>query len=254
MNREAADERAQSAPHVTEKTSLAHAERATSTRSGCVAMRPRRDVKQAVELMFDVKVTGVQVVNEPGKTRRFGRTVGRTQDWKKAYVRLAEGQTHRLRSPAPRPKGRSMALIKLKPTIARRARSSSRSTASHLHKGGPLESLTAHQNKTGARNHFRPHHHAPQGRRFAPEVPPHRLPSRQGRHRRRGRAARVRSEPHRAHRAGEVRRRRASLHPRAQGHASQATKCARARTRPSSRAMPWRCATSRSARSCTTSR
>jgi large subunit ribosomal protein L23 len=40
----------------------------------------------------DVKVRGVQVVNEPGKKRRFGKTFGRTQDWKKAYVRLIEGQ------------------------------------------------------------------------------------------------------------------------------------------------------------------
>jgi large subunit ribosomal protein L23 len=40
-----------------------------------------------------VKVAGVQVVNEPGKVRRFGRTSGRTQDWKKAYVSLSPGQT-----------------------------------------------------------------------------------------------------------------------------------------------------------------
>ena len=39
-----------------------------------------------------VKVEGVQVVNEPGKVRRFGARFGRTQDWKKAYVRLAAGQ------------------------------------------------------------------------------------------------------------------------------------------------------------------
>jgi large subunit ribosomal protein L23 len=50
------------------------------------------DIKQAVELMFDVQVRGVQVVNEPGKQRRFGKTRGRTQDWKKAYVSLAAGQ------------------------------------------------------------------------------------------------------------------------------------------------------------------
>jgi large subunit ribosomal protein L23 len=31
-------------------------------------------------------------VNEPGKSRRFGARLGRTQDWKKAYVRLSEGQ------------------------------------------------------------------------------------------------------------------------------------------------------------------
>ena len=39
-----------------------------------------------------VKVATVNVVNQPGKTRRFGRTPGRRSDWKKAYVRLAEGQ------------------------------------------------------------------------------------------------------------------------------------------------------------------
>jgi large subunit ribosomal protein L23 len=43
--------------------------------------------------MFQVKVESVNVVNEPGKVRRFGKTPGRTQDWKKAYVRLAPGQT-----------------------------------------------------------------------------------------------------------------------------------------------------------------
>ena len=79
------------APHVTEKTSLA------MQNSNQYAFRVRRDatkteVKQAVELMFEVKVAGVQVVNEPGKERRFGKRIGRTQDWKKAYVRLAEGQ------------------------------------------------------------------------------------------------------------------------------------------------------------------
>ena len=80
------------APHVTEKTSLAMQNHNQYT------FRVRRDatkvdIRRAVELMFDVKVAGVQVVNEPGKQRRFGRTVGRTQDWKKACVSLAAGQT-----------------------------------------------------------------------------------------------------------------------------------------------------------------
>jgi large subunit ribosomal protein L23 len=80
------------APHVTEKTSFA------MQNSNQYVFRVRRgatktDIRQAVELMFEVKVRGVQVVNEPGKLRRFGRKIGRTQDWKKAYVRLAEGQT-----------------------------------------------------------------------------------------------------------------------------------------------------------------
>ena len=80
------------APHVTEKTSLAQQNQNQYT----FAIRrdaTRTEVRGAVELMFNVKVIGVQVLNESGKTRRFGRTVGRTQDTKKAYVRLAEGQT-----------------------------------------------------------------------------------------------------------------------------------------------------------------
>lgn len=80
------------APHVTEKTST------MMQSNNQYAFRVRRnatrtEVREAVELMFGVKVEGVQVVNEPGKTRRFGARIGRTQDWKKAYVRLASGQT-----------------------------------------------------------------------------------------------------------------------------------------------------------------
>jgi large subunit ribosomal protein L23 len=79
------------APHVTEKTATAMQNHNQYT------FRVKRDatktdIKAAVELMFEVKVTGVQVVNEPGKARRFGKVIGRTQDWKKAYVSLAKGQ------------------------------------------------------------------------------------------------------------------------------------------------------------------
>lgn len=49
------------------------------------------DIKAAVEAMFDVKVVDVKTVNVKGSARRFGKTSGRTKDWKKAYVRLAEG-------------------------------------------------------------------------------------------------------------------------------------------------------------------
>jgi large subunit ribosomal protein L23 len=79
------------APHITEKTALA------MQNANQYAFKVRRDadkteIKAAVEMMFDVKVSRVQVANEPGKERRFGKRIGRTQDWKKAYVRLAEGQ------------------------------------------------------------------------------------------------------------------------------------------------------------------
>ncbi len=79
------------APHVTEKTSLAmqnHNQYTFRVKRNAT----KTDIKAAVELMFEVKVAGVQVVNEPGKTRRFGKMQGRTQDWKKAYVRLVQGQ------------------------------------------------------------------------------------------------------------------------------------------------------------------
>jgi large subunit ribosomal protein L23 len=49
------------------------------------------EIRKAVEKMFDVTVTGVQVANVGGKVKRFGRSVGRRSAWKKAYVTLAEG-------------------------------------------------------------------------------------------------------------------------------------------------------------------
>jgi large subunit ribosomal protein L23 len=51
----------------------------------------KAEIRQAVELMFEVKVDGVQVINYRGKNKRFGQTRGRRNNWKKAYVRLAEG-------------------------------------------------------------------------------------------------------------------------------------------------------------------
>jgi len=59
--------------------------------------RVRRDaskpeIRAAVEFLFEVKVDTVNVVNQPGKAKRFGRSLGRRSDWKKAYVRLQEGQ------------------------------------------------------------------------------------------------------------------------------------------------------------------
>jgi large subunit ribosomal protein L23 len=49
------------------------------------------EIRKAVELMFDVKVSGVQVANMRGKIKRHGQTTGKRADWKKAYVTLAEG-------------------------------------------------------------------------------------------------------------------------------------------------------------------
>jgi large subunit ribosomal protein L23 len=48
-------------------------------------------VKKSVELMFNVEVEKVQILNVKGKTKSFGRLIGKRSDWKKAYVRLKSG-------------------------------------------------------------------------------------------------------------------------------------------------------------------
>ena len=55
------------------------------------------EIKAAVELMFGTKdkkieVQSVQVANVKGKQKRFGRFMGRRNNWKKAYVSLKPGQ------------------------------------------------------------------------------------------------------------------------------------------------------------------
>jgi large subunit ribosomal protein L23 len=50
------------------------------------------DVKKAVEELFNVKVDEVRLFNVRGKTKRMGRYVGKRRDWRKAYVRLKEGE------------------------------------------------------------------------------------------------------------------------------------------------------------------
>ena len=51
----------------------------------------KSEIRQAVELLFEVEVDNVTVVNVKGKTKRFGATRGQRSNWKKAYVKLAEG-------------------------------------------------------------------------------------------------------------------------------------------------------------------
>jgi large subunit ribosomal protein L23 len=79
------------APHVSEKAAR------IATEGNQYVFRVRRtatkpEIRAAVEFLFEVKVDTVRVVNQPGKAKRFGRSSGRRQDWKKAYIRLAEGQ------------------------------------------------------------------------------------------------------------------------------------------------------------------
>jgi large subunit ribosomal protein L23 len=49
-------------------------------------------IKDAVEKMFDVKVVNVRTAVLPGKVKRAGKSLKKTTSWKKAYVKIAEGQ------------------------------------------------------------------------------------------------------------------------------------------------------------------
>ena len=50
------------------------------------------EIKEAIEQLFKVKVENVRIVKKKGKRRRVGRNEGKTKEWKKAYVKLKEGE------------------------------------------------------------------------------------------------------------------------------------------------------------------
>lgn len=52
----------------------------------------KAEVKEAVEMLFKVKVSSVQILNVKGKQKNFGRIRGQRSGWKKAYVALKEGE------------------------------------------------------------------------------------------------------------------------------------------------------------------
>ena len=58
----------------------------------------KADIKAAFELAFETKVAKVSVLTVKGKAKRFGRTVGKRVDWKKAYICLEAGQKFDLAS------------------------------------------------------------------------------------------------------------------------------------------------------------
>ena len=64
-------------------------------RTMCFEVHPgatKTEIKKAVQQIFKVKVATVQTANFAGKLRRRGRFAGYRRDWKKAYVRLKEGE------------------------------------------------------------------------------------------------------------------------------------------------------------------
>jgi large subunit ribosomal protein L23 len=79
-------------PLVTEKSNIGREEQNLVT----FAVDPRankHEIRRAVEELFRVRVLRVRTSNPPRKTRRVGRFVGRKPAWKKAIVKLAEGQS-----------------------------------------------------------------------------------------------------------------------------------------------------------------
>jgi large subunit ribosomal protein L23 len=79
-------------PLVTEKSNIGREEENVVT----LAVDPRankHEIARAVEELFDVSVLEVRTMRMPRKSRRVGKFVGRKPEWKKALVRLAEGQS-----------------------------------------------------------------------------------------------------------------------------------------------------------------
>jgi large subunit ribosomal protein L23 len=79
-------------PLVTEKSNIAKEEINIAT----FRVDPeatKHDIRRAVEALFEVRVTKVRTMRQPGKKKRVGKQTGRRPAWKKAIVELAEGQT-----------------------------------------------------------------------------------------------------------------------------------------------------------------
>ena len=79
-------------PLLTEKSNIAREEENLAT----FAVDPRankHEIRRAVEELFDVEVLEVRTMRQPRKKRRVGKHMGHRTEWKKAIVRLAEGQS-----------------------------------------------------------------------------------------------------------------------------------------------------------------
>lgn len=78
-------------PIVSEKATFV-AEKNNTVTFKVLQSASKPEIKAAVELLFKVEVDGVTVANIKGKTKRFGKSVGRRDHLRKAYVTLKPGQ------------------------------------------------------------------------------------------------------------------------------------------------------------------
>lgn len=79
------------APQISEKATML-AEKANQVVFIVMPDATKPEIKAAVELLFKVEVSSVQVANAKGKTKRFGKAMGRRSDVRKAFVSLMPGQ------------------------------------------------------------------------------------------------------------------------------------------------------------------
>jgi ribosomal protein L23 len=134
------------APIVSEKATMV-AEKSNAVTFKVLQNATKPEIKAAVELMFKVEVKGVSVVNTKGKTKRFGKTVGRRDNVRKAYVTL------QARSRAEPVRGGCviMAVVKMKPTSPGQ-RAVVKVTRDHLYKGEAYAPLLEPQFQKAGRN------------------------------------------------------------------------------------------------------
>ena len=79
-------------PHISEKATIM-AETRNQVAFKVINDASKTEVKEAVEKIFKVSVTGLQILNVKGKTKRTARGgIRKKSNWKKAYVQLAQGQ------------------------------------------------------------------------------------------------------------------------------------------------------------------
>lgn len=77
-------------PHLSEKSTVI-AEKHRQFVFKVLQTANKQEIKQAVEMLFNVKVESVRVCNVKGKVRRFKQILGNRKSWKKAYVALQAG-------------------------------------------------------------------------------------------------------------------------------------------------------------------
>jgi len=79
------------APQITEKATMV-ADKYNQVVFKVTADATKAEIKSAIETMFKVEVSAVNLLNMNGKIKRAGRAFGKRADWKKAYVSLKPGQ------------------------------------------------------------------------------------------------------------------------------------------------------------------